>query len=217
MSNGPVFRRRNYFIKKKFQIDFTIKFLIIILIEVILAIGFFIYLSRGTLTTGFVGSDFRIAKTSEFFLPTLFLSNLIILAITGVIGIAVLIVMSHRIAGPLHRFEKVLEEIGKGDLTHRFKLRDNDQLSELADSITELTVSMDKRISDAKLKIQELSELHTEIQSVLSGKPTADKEIKGQLSAVSEKIEELEEAVNYFRTSDQTSGHTSGHKGSREP
>ncbi|MBI5193889.1 MAG: methyl-accepting chemotaxis protein [Nitrospirae bacterium] len=202
MSDSPLFRRRNYFIKKKFQVDFTIKFLIIILIEVILAIGFFIYLSRGTLTTGFVGSDFRIAKTSEYFLPTLFLANLIILAITGVIGIAVMIFMSHRIAGPLHRFEKVLEEIGKGDLTHRFKLRDNDQLSELADSITELTVSLDKRIRDAKLRIQELSALNAAIQSVLSDTPSADKELKGQLSAVSKKIEELEEAVNYFRTSE---------------
>ena len=208
MSNSPFFRRRNYFIKRKFQVDFTIKFLIIILIEVILAIGFFVYMSKGTLTTGFVGSDFRIARTSEFFLPTLFLSNLIILAITGIIGIAVMIWMSHRIAGPLHRFEKVLDEIGKGNLTHRFKLRDKDQLAELADSITELTVSMDQKISSAKSKIQEISALHTGIQSVLSGNHSADKELKGQLSAVSNKIAELEEAVNYFRTSE--------HKGSKE-
>ncbi|MDD5434332.1 MAG: methyl-accepting chemotaxis protein [Nitrospira sp.] len=209
MSNSPLIRRRNYFIKRKFQVDFTIKFLIIILIEVILAIGFFIYMSKGTLTTGFVGSDFRIARTSEFFLPTLFLSNLIILAITGVIGIAVMIIMSHRIAGPLHRFEKVIDEIGKGDLTHRFKLRDKDQLAELSDSITELTVSMDQRISDAKIKIKEILTLHTEIQSVLSGKHLTDKELKGQLSAVSKKIEELGEAVNYFRTSQD--------KGIKEP
>lgn len=208
MSSSPIVRRRNYFIKKKFQVDFTIKFLIIILIEVLLAIGFFIYMSRGTLTTGFIGSDFRIARTSEFFLPTLFLSSLIILAITGVIGIAVMIVMSHRIAGPLHRFENVLAEIGRGNLTYRFKLRDKDQLSELADSIAGLTVSMDNKISDAKLKINELSVLHAGIRSVLSENPSTDKELNRRLSVVSEKIEELEEAVNYFRTSE--------HKGNRE-
>ena len=198
----PIFRRRNYFISRDFQVRFTIKFLIVIVIEAILAIGLFLYLSRGTLTTGFIGSDFRIARTSEFFLPTLLVSNLIIIGITAIIGIAVLIYMSHRIAGPLYRFEKILTDIGRGDLTQRFKLRDKDQLSELSESITELTTTMDNRISDIKLRTHELSVLLQEIQTTVPSKPSDSKELENLLREVSENIQALEEVVNYFKTSE---------------
>lgn len=198
----PIFRRRNYFINRDFQVRFTIKFLIVIVIEAILAIGLFLYLSRGTLTTGFIGSDFRIARTSEFFLPTLLVSNLIIIGITAIIGIAVMVYLSHRIAGPLYRFEKILTDIGRGDLTQRFKLRDNDQLSELSESITELTTTMDKRISDIKLRAHDLTGLLQEIQTTVPSKPSDSKELENLLREVSENIQALEEVVNYFKTSE---------------
>ena len=202
MNDRPLFRRKHYFIKKRFQIDFSIKFLILIVIEALLAIGLFIYLSRGTLTTGYIGSDFRIARTSDFFLPTLLLSNLIIIGITGIIGLAVLILMSHRIAGPLYRFEKLLTDVTRGDLTHRFRLRDRDQLAQLSDSITEFTVSMDKKIGGVKSSVHEISGLFSRIQSLLSSNQSPDKELERVLLSVSKHILELEEAVDYFKTSE---------------
>ncbi|HZX47807.1 MAG TPA: methyl-accepting chemotaxis protein [Nitrospirota bacterium] len=198
----PIFRRRNYFINRDFQVGFTIKFLIVIVIESILAIGLFMYLSRGTLTTGFIGADFRIARTSEFFLPTLLVSNLIIIVITAVIGIAVLIYMSHRIAGPLFRFEKILENVGRGDLTQRFKLRDNDQLSELSESITELTTTMDNRVSDIKFRTHELSGLLRGIKTSTPSGQSDSKDLENLLREVSENVQALEEVVNYFKTSE---------------
>jgi len=200
--NRPIFRRRNYFINRDFQVGFTIKFLIVIVIEAVLAIGLFMYLSRGTLTTGFVGSDFRIARTSEFFLPTLLVSNLIIIVITAIIGIAILIYMSHRIAGPLYRFEKILADVGRGDLTQRFKLRDNDQLSELSQSITELTTTMDNRVSDIKFRAHELSGLLQEIKTSAPSGPSDSIDIENLLKEVSENVQALEEVVNYFKTSE---------------
>ncbi|MDO9289237.1 MAG: hypothetical protein Q7T83_10645, partial [Thermodesulfovibrionales bacterium] len=99
MANKPPFRRRNYFINKKFQTNFSIKFLVVIVIEAIMALGLFLYLSKGTLTTGYIGSELKISRTYDFFLPMLLLSNIVIVGVTGIIGIAVLIFMSHRIAG----------------------------------------------------------------------------------------------------------------------
>ena len=200
--NRPIFRRRNYFINRDFQVGFTIKFLIVIVVEAVLAIGLFMYLSRGTLTTGFVGSDFRIARTSEFFLPTLLVSNLIIIVITAIIGIAILIYMSHRIAGPLYRFEKILADVGRGDLTQRFKLRDNDQLSELSQSITELTTTMDTRVSDIKFRAHELSGLLREINTSSFSSQSDSKDFEDLLREVSENVQALEEVVNYFKTSE---------------
>lgn len=202
MNEKPVFRRKNYFIKKKFQIDFSIKFLILIVVEAVLAIGLFIYLSKGTLTTSYLGSDLKIAKTSEFFLPTLLLSNLVILGVTGIVGIVVMIYISHKIAGPLYRFEQTLADISNGNLTHRFNLRQDDQLIQLAESINKFTEAMDKRAGDMKYNAHEILRLFSELQSNISyDNQLSNKELENQMQEVSKKLIELKEAIDYFKTS----------------
>lgn len=199
--NRPSFRRRNYFIKKKFQVNFTVKFLIIILIEAFLAAGLFLYLSKGTLTTGYLGSELRIARTYDFFLPMLLLSNLIIVGISAVIGIGVLIFLSHRLAGPLYRFENILDTIKKGDLTQRFKLREKDEFVDLANSINEHTDTLDKNMGHLKAGVMEFSQLISKMQTALTSNPSANKELERLLQEMSKKLQELEGAANYFKTS----------------
>ncbi|HBR16885.1 MAG: hypothetical protein A3G39_07270 [Deltaproteobacteria bacterium RIFCSPLOWO2_12_FULL_43_16] len=200
MGNRPPFRRRNYFIKKKFQIDFSIKFLIIIVIEAVLAIGLFLYLSKGTLTTGYLGAELKIASTYDFFLPMLLFSNLVIVGVTGIIGIIVLIFLSHKIAGPLYRFENVLGEIGKGDLTHRFKLREKDQFTELQNSINILTGILDKKVGNLKSEVSEISQLVSKTEAVAAN-PSANQELPHLLHEISERLRRLEESAGYFKTS----------------
>lgn len=201
MKNKPPFRRRNYFIKKKFQLDFSIKFLLIIVIEAVLAVGLFLYLSKGTLTTGYHGLELKIARTYDFFLPMLLLSNLIIVGITAIIGIAVLVFLSHRLAGPLYRFEKVLMDINKGDLTQRFILRETDQFVELQNKINELANTMDRNMGNMKSGIVEISKLSSELKAAAASNPSVNKEIESLLQKISEKLLKLEEASNYFKTS----------------
>jgi methyl-accepting chemotaxis protein len=201
MGNRLPFRRRNYFIKKKFQVNFTVKFLIIILIEAFLAAGLFLYMSKGTLTTGYLGSELRIARTYDFFLPMLLLSNLIIVGISAVIGIGVLIFLSHRLAGPLYRFENILNTIKKGDLTQRFKLREKDEFAELANSINEHTDTLDKNMGHLKAGVMEFSQLISKMQTALTSNPSANKELERLLQEMSKKLQELEGAANYFKTS----------------
>lgn len=206
MANKPPFRRRNYFINKKFQTDFSIKFLVIIVIEAIMAVGLFLYLSKGTLTTGYIGSELKITRTYDFFLPMLLLSNIIIVGVTGIIGIAVLIFMSHRIAGPMFRFEKALDEISKGDLTYKFKLRQGDQFKELEKRINELTDTLDSKTGNLKSGLTEISKMLSRLQTPASAHST-DKDFERLLHDISKKLIELQEAANYFKTSqDQQPG-----------
>jgi methyl-accepting chemotaxis protein len=201
MDSKLLFRRRNYFIKKKFQTNFSIKFFVIIVIEAVLAVGLFLFLSKGTLTTGYIGSELKITRTYDFFLPTLLLANLVIVGVTGIIGIIVLIFLSHRLAGPLHSFEKALGEIGKGDLTRRFKLRQADEFKELADRINELTNTLDINVGDIKSGINEFSEQFLRLKTLAASGYSSDKDIECLVQDISEKLSALQEAANYFKTS----------------
>ena len=111
MNDTGRYKRRNIFIKKRFQTGFAVKFLLLIVIEALLAVGLFIYFSRGTVITGYSGSELVVARTGEYFLPNLLLINLVVIGVTAVGGFFVLVFISHKIAGPLYRFEKSLEEV----------------------------------------------------------------------------------------------------------
>ncbi len=139
-------RRKNYFIKKGFQINFAIKFMLLLLLEAALIAWLFMHISSDTLTTGYIDSILTIKSTPKFFFLPFGLVISIVATGMAITGMVVFILLSHRIAGPLYRFEKDLEEIGEGDLTKRINLRRTDQLMELKEALNTVIDSMDKRV-----------------------------------------------------------------------
>ncbi|MFQ5330360.1 MAG: hypothetical protein ACE5D4_10285 [Thermodesulfobacteriota bacterium] len=205
MSSRRPFWRRNIFIQRRFQADFSIKFLILILVESALAIGLFLYLSKDTITTGYSDSGLVISKTSDFFLPTLLLSNLIVVGITAIIGVVVFLIASHKLAGPLYRFEKTLENMGSGDLTHRFSLRQKDQMKSLADKINELNVKLEDNMLEIQGNVDNLKEHFSEMESAISSDSYDRKKLEAMFRETSGTLRKLEKFVRFFRTS-----HTEG-------
>jgi methyl-accepting chemotaxis protein len=192
-------KRKKIYIKKEFQTDFSVKFLILIALESVLAIAMFIYLSRGTVITGYSGSELVIASTGEYFLPTVLLANLALIGLTAVAGFIIMVAYSHKIAGPLYRFEKSIDEMASGDLTSRFNLRANDQLEELAGRINSLSEKLDGAVSGIKSEARELEAAIEEArESLRSGSLSA---LEEKLGKASEKLEQLKRSAGYFRTS----------------
>jgi len=56
------------------------------------------------------------------------------------------IFVTHTIAGPVYRMEKVVRNIGEGDLTHFIKLRPKDELKDLADAMNEMTMGLRNKV-----------------------------------------------------------------------
>lgn len=152
-------RRSNYFIKKGFQLNFLYRFILLLVVESLLIGGLFMQISSNTLTTGYMDSIFRIERTPNFFLMPFILIILISVVGMGITGMVIFILLSHRIAGPLYRFEQDLEEIGRGDLTKRINIRSTDQLVELKESLNTFTNLFDQRIGSIKSCIEELDKL----------------------------------------------------------
>ncbi len=198
MASRPHIFRRQHFIKKGFQVNFSIRFLMLIAIEAILLGGLFWYMSLNTLTTGYVGSQLRIENTSSFFYPSIIIANLIVVMIVGVIGIIGLIFISHKIAGPLYRFEASLKEISGGDLTHRVSTRKKDQLKDLADSLNDFTSKIDGRIHDMQQSTQDAVRLASEVSHQLS---IGDKINSAGLEELSKTLNTLQSTLYEFKTS----------------
>lgn len=210
MADKPQFRRKQHFIKKGFQLNFSVRFLALIIIEAVLLAGIFWYVSLNTLTTSYQEAQLRIENTSSFFFPSMMYPVLVVIGVVCIVGIIGLIFISHKIAGPLYRFEKSLKEIGAGDLTCRVALRKKDQLSGMADSLNNFTSEIEKKVQDMKLDIHDSYRIAEEMRPYLSSGNVLDSGKIGPLyTDLIRRLAKLKDAMGQFRTSQDIHDHDS--------
>ncbi len=75
-----------------------------------------------------------------------------------IIVIIVSAVVSHRMAGPIYKFEKSATIVGNGDLTHRVTLRKGDHLGDLQDSFNRMAASIQKTVISDRTIVRGASE-----------------------------------------------------------
>ena len=155
MKKEQVFRRKNYFIKKGFQARFAVYFVALLLLEALLIWALLLFLSKGTLTAAYLADGLKVASTSSFLFVNFIFVCLIVAGGIGLSALVVFIFLSHRIAGPLYRFEKSLGEIKTGNLSYRIRLRRTDQLEELQDALNDFIQDMDSKVSEIKKEASE--------------------------------------------------------------
>ena len=154
-----LFRRRTYFIKKSFQFKFILKFCLVVLGGVFVSTGIFFLLSSGSLTSSFQDSRLVIKETSYATLPIVLYTNLITLGMITIATIFITLLVSHKLAGPLFRFEKDLNEIGKGNLVKQIKLRKQDQLKDVAESLNAMINDLHAKVLDIRTELDQIIKL----------------------------------------------------------
>jgi len=155
-------KRKIRLIKKDFQIQFIIKFCLIILAGVIISTALLIFLSQGTLTSSFQNSRLVIQKTGLAIIPAVLYTNLITLCLISAITVFVTLFISHKIAGPIYRFEKEMKNIALGNLSKKISLRKNDQIKEMAESLNLMAGSLHEKVVEISNEVDHLqtSALH---------------------------------------------------------
>ena len=149
-------RRRNYYIDKEFQTIFILKFCALIAIGSIIS-GLIVYaMSRATVTTTFVDSRLTIKSTADFILPAVLLSGAVALILIGLATIVMTLFISHKIAGPLYRLDKDVQEVTSGNLRIVFRLRTGDEIKPLAESLNNMVGEIRGRITEIRNNLDSL-------------------------------------------------------------
>lgn len=130
-------RRKIFFIKKKLQLRYVLLVFFAMIVTALISVGGAYYLIWQT-----IAAELAVPEIiAETLLPALTKVNimlLIFLPSAFIVMILLSILVSHRIAGPIYRVEKDLDEIVKGDYSRRIKFRAGDDLQELAEKINKL-------------------------------------------------------------------------------
>ena len=160
MSTARSYKRKrffNYSIKRRLQLRMLFKVWGIVFVSLVLAAVIFYFYSNINVGTSYRLFHVKAKNFLDFLFPVLicgFFASLIL-------GIVVALFFPHAFAGPIHRIEKELVDIGKGNLTREISLRKGSEVRDLADAVNVMVADLRdqlRRISEAADEIGNLVE-----------------------------------------------------------
>ena len=181
-------QRKKYFIKPGFQSRLTAIMILLVIIVANLVGGLTYLCSHEGLDRLFTDEyklPIEVNQLTRVLLPGVLISELVSIFIVAFLCIKI----THTIAGPVYRMERVARGIGEGDLTNFIKLRQRDELKDLADSMNEMTMGLRNKIVSLKESTMEVKE---GIESVKNSKDTT------KLDDVLVKLNSIEETLQSF-------------------
>lgn len=192
-------KRRKYFINKGFQAEFIFKFCGLVAVGCVIFGAILYIFSSHTLTTSFENSRLVVKSTASYLLPGLLFGGLIVAFLTALAATAVVIIMTHRLAGPVYRFEKYAERVGSGELAPDLKIRRKDQFQNLVSALNKMT----QDLSMGLLKVIGVSERIDGLIEQLSDNSNSElllkEDIKKLVSDLKEDKNDLKKALLYFK------------------
>ena len=173
-------KRRVYLIDKKFQGKFILKFSLIVIMGSLIMMAILYAAGRYSTTVVIADSRVRVSTTADFLLPILFQTVFVVTVFVGFLTILLTLFFSHKVAGPIYRFRKVLETLKNGDFSSSFSIRQHDQFHGLTDDFNSMIQSIRDRINILKAGIARLKDKKANITD--------------------QDIEELQKDINYFKS-----------------
>jgi methyl-accepting chemotaxis protein len=137
---APRIKRKIVIIKRGMQMKFVLLVSVFVFIA-ITAIGVDFYFHFGREVQNFMDPSLYELFRSDSYIFLLKLA----LYMVGVTIFAVL--ASHKLAGPVYRFERSARTVASGDLTHRVRLRVGDELEDFRDEFNAMIESLQRLVS----------------------------------------------------------------------
>ena len=130
--SGSQSKRGIVFIKKRFQLRFIVSVLATLVLFGLVSAALVYGLLGSDLGAGSRSAHATIDSLAARMGTIVLLGNLAAALVAGATAAIVVMYTSHRIAGPLYRFETLCTQVGEGNLDARTELRDADQLKDLS-------------------------------------------------------------------------------------
>jgi len=183
-------KRSIYIIKRGFQFRYVGMMIgMIAAFLILIGINSWIFLHR----YGTVFADAPEARQAII----LFTMLLTIILLGFGIGLALFAVkVSHTVAGPLYRFECVIDAISRGDLTARSNIRKGDELHDFQDALNQMCVKLQTGVKQDMHRARSTADTLAQVEMALRASPNAD---AGQLDRLVQAAVRLKEIGSSFK------------------
>jgi len=151
MIMAPSYKRKIIFINKPYQGKLILSTFLFFCGGCLLFIMLLALFSADTLTMAYSGNDIQFGKTPIILVKQILTANWMLLAIGGGALVFSSMILSHRIAGPLYRFELALNHMNDGNLGDIIRLREKDEGKQLAAKINQFNAALSQSVRAVNL------------------------------------------------------------------
>lgn len=172
MANRYKRRFKNLFLKKELQGRYVFKVFLLYTIAALIFTLFFGYISSGTQSMVYEDYQLKLGKTPLILWRQMIVSNWIFIVIGGIALVLVSIVLTHRFAGPLFRFEKCLNNMLSGNLNDKIYLRQKDEAKDIGEKFNQFNGMLSQKISEVKQLVQQMEAELSDLDPIAIGSST---------------------------------------------
>lgn len=147
MNTHPQFKRLNYFINKEFQGRYIFNYFLLAVIGSILFIAALSFFSSNTLAIVYDNYHLQIGLTPGILFKKILSTQWLFVMFGGGMVSIVTLILTHRVAGPFYRFEKILDEMLNGDISKKIILRKKDEGKDLARKMNTFNYMLGDKLS----------------------------------------------------------------------
>ena len=193
------YKRRRFLIKRGLQIKLLFGYFFFVIsggIFFIVLMGFF---TTESMTISYNSNNMELVQT-PFTMLKQSLSNQWFFLITGAFALGIVAIrITHRVAGPLFRFEQTLDNMLKGNLGDTIYLRSNDEGKDLAGKLNtfnkDLSTTVDKVIKESRA----IDTLTKQAQQIAKQLPNKERDtIQSILWSIEEKNKKISKASGQY-------------------
>ena len=148
--NNKQYKRKQYFIDKNFQSKFILKFSLVVILASVIIGGLIFYLSTNSTTVAIENTKITVKRTADFILPIMVHTIVIVTLFSVIIACGLILLISHKISGPLFRLKREIDLMKTGDLGRDFNIRATDQLKDLALSLNLMCSTLKEKLTESK-------------------------------------------------------------------
>jgi len=158
MLNRNKYPRTKYFISKRFQGKFMCSIYLLVALVVVIFAAVFAMSTTQSMTITYDNSNLQLGSTPFILFKKLLAAGWILITILGCIAAVVALFQSHRIAGPLYKFELILDQMCRGILDPRVNIRKSDEAQEVIAKLQALNLFLAGKVTDIRRQVDYLEE-----------------------------------------------------------
>jgi methyl-accepting chemotaxis protein len=192
-------KRRNFFIKKDFQGKLILGYFLLVICSCLFFFTLLGVFSADSVTITYSNNDLQVTQT-----PLMLLKKAVgtywVFIVVGSVGVVLAaMLITHRIAGPIYRFEKTFDEMLSGNLGTRIKLRPKDEGKILADKINQFNSDLSRSFRTLQQNTRALEELLDDTQKTTTS-ISGDKieELQGLVRSMQEKNRQIRSVCSAY-------------------
>ena len=142
----------NLSIEKEFQRWLMVRIFGVIILSSVLAAAVLFFYARHETVTSFYSAHIKIRRVSDLLLPVILCGSFV----SMLAGTFLAFFLPQKIAGPLYRVEKELQDVKAGDFTVLIRLRQKDTLKSFVEVVNALIADLNQGASDLQAESQVL-------------------------------------------------------------